>query len=426
MSYNEHLKKNYAPILVSRTVPIIGVSLVFSILARNDSDGLAIFAYTLALFSIISAITSMCLSAAGNVIAAPSQDKHSSQATFSAGLFLSCTIAATATLLSIALASMISWFPGAQTLCPYTITYLALIYTACIPMAVINTFLHLFHEGAGNAAACAKTKTFATCAGIAFLIPAWIYGEEHLLAIGMSYFVVIELITFLTLIIFSRARGLSIAPRYNARTTAILFKLGLPVAIGLAGQKLYFYLLNERMAVLDTNLISQLSVFMTLSGLLLLPYVALGQAHSLYISKTLLDRHHSYWMGLSWLCLITLIFATVGVLLGEWLLEFVGGSVLVPSGTLFITLLLFLFSNGLLSLAMGHLRGAGDTLTPQIAVNVMIFSTLIPVVYLMTPQVVDVAWYMNIQSIALLCVSLGLGLRIWLIQHSSSRLKAKA
>lgn len=425
MSYTQHLKKTFSPILISRALPITGISLLFSILAYNGSEGLAIFAYTLALFSVISTITSMCLSAAGNIMAAPNQDHHSAQAIFSAGLYLSCAAAGTATLLSVALAGAVTYLPGANTLDPHTVSSLALIYTACIPMAIINTFLQLFHEGAGNAGACAKTKTFATLTGIAFLFLATGHTGKNFLSLCMCYFLIVELVTLIILIIVSRGHGLVIAPRYDAKTTGILIKLGLPIAIGLAGQKLYFYLLNERIAVLDTELISQLSVFMTASGLLLLPYVALGQAHSLYISKMARGRHPYYWVGLSWLCMLTLVIAALGMQLGGWFLRLVGDSVLLPTPSLLVTLLLFLFSNGLLSLAMGHLRGAGDTLTPQVAVNVVIFSTLIPVFYLVTPKVADLAWYMNIQSAALLCVALGLGLRIWLLQRTSTALKVQ-
>lgn len=67
------------------------------------------------------------------------------------------------------------------------------------------------------------------------------------------------------------------------------------------------------------------------------------------------------------------------------------------------SLLLLLLSNGLLSLAMGHLRGMHDTLWPQLIGNLVIFSMLVPLIYLITPEPPKLEWYMTAQSVALLC-----------------------
>jgi len=413
MTYNYHLKSLFIPMLISRATPLAGITLVFALVAHKTSEGLAIFAYTLALFSIISTLTAMCLSATGNVIARPTEDTSSAQDIFSAGLYVSGLAAGIATLCSCALLAGLHYFPGAKNLDTSAVAGLASLYIACIPLTIINTFFHLFHESSGFASACSRIKMVSITTGGCLLGGAYeLFSPGYFLSSAIVFFIVTEAISFVAYALLSHRRGFHFRPKYHARKAMLLLKMGVPIAVGLGGQKVYFYLLNERLAALQGALVAQLSVFMTVAGLLLLPFMALSQAHSLFVSQVTGSTRQPYRHGLFWLVmLIGALLIFVGIA-GKLLLSAVGGPVLEASPAFFATMACFLVSNGLLALNMGHLRGAGDTLVPQLTVNAVIFAALVPVFYFVTPVAPDVMWYMSLQSGALFCIAVGLGGRI--------------
>ena len=420
MRYFSHLKSIFIPMLLSRAIPVAGMTVLFSLIAHKSNSGLAVFSYALAIFTIISALSSMCVSATGNIVASPSTDIFSAQKIFSSGLCLSFVIAVIGTLVALILVRYIQFLPGAQSLNDETLHTLALLYIACIPLTVANTFLPLFHESSGSALTCTKIKTYVTCAGCLFLEVAFFTADDHFfLFLAMCYFGLTELIAFLALAKLSADRSLEFRLFFCSKIVRKTLTLGLPIAVGLGGQKVYFYLLNERLAILDLRLVAELAVFMTLAGVLLIPYVTLSQAHSLYISKTTHHHIRAYWNGLVGLTLLTAALLLPGLLLNNALFALIGGATLPPSPSLLTVLLFFLVSNGLLSLTMGHLRGMHDTLMPQLIVNLIIFLTLVPALYFIAPDSPNLTWYMALQSLALLGIWALLTARIVILHRQN-------
>lgn len=231
----------------------------------------------------------------------------------------------------------------------------------------------------------------------------------------MGYFPITEIITFVAFIKLSSARDFKFRLNFCAKTAMVILSLGLPIALGLSGQKFYFYLLNERLAYLDTRLLSELAIFTTLTGILLIPFAALSQAHSLYISKTPENRPRSYLFGLGWFAVISTLLLMLGAFFGDALFSLIGGSALAGTPAMLGTLALFLVSNGLLSMTMGHLRGMNDTLRPQLIANLTIFIVLVPLIYWVKPQQLDIRWYLLMQSLTILGIWLLLTLRIILL-----------
>lgn len=420
MRYFSHLKSIFIPMLLSRAIPVAGMTVLFSLIAHKSNSGLAVFAYALAIFTIISALSTMCLSATGNIVARPSSDILSAQRIFSSGLCLSIVIAVCGTLVALILVRYIQFLPGAQNLNDETLRTLAFLYIACIPLTVANTFLHLFHESSGSALTCTKIKTYVTCVGCLFLGIAFFTADEHFFPfLAMCYFGLTELIAFLALAKLSADRSLEFRLFFCSKTVRQTLTLGLPIAAGLGGQKVYFYLLNERLAILDLRLVAELAVFMTLAGVLLIPYVTLSQAHSLYISKTTHHHIRAYRNGLVGLTMLTAALLVPGLLLNNALFALIGGATLPPSPSLLTVLLFFLVSNGLMSLTMGHLRGMHDTLMPQLVVNLIIFLTLVPALYFITPDPLNLTWYMTLQSLALLGIWAVLTARIAILHRQN-------
>ncbi|WP_296249208.1 hypothetical protein [Pseudomonas sp. UBA4194] len=420
MTYHGHLRKSYIPMLLSRTIPVAGITVLFSLVANISTTGLVLFAYTLAMFTILTALTSMCLGATGNIIARPFQDQKKAQEIFSSGLCLAALLCAVGTAVALMLASIVKFLPGGQLLEEAPLRWMAIIYISCIPFTVINTFLHIFHESSGSALNCTKIRTLSTVSGLCFLLASSrLVDKDIFVYLAMSYFVVTETISFYALRKLTTSKRLTFTLVFDRTIIRQTLSLGLPIAVGLAGQKFYFYLLNERLASLNLQLVAELAVFMTLAGLLLIPYTTLSQAHSLYVSKFPGSSLAAYGRGIIGHIILSTLLSTAILMNANRLFSTIGDTTLPASNTLVGALISLIFCNGLLSLAMAHLRGMNDTLKPQLLVNIVFFTALTPLLYSITPEPLTLPWYINLQAIALLCIWVILTFRIFLLHHRS-------
>lgn len=237
-------------------------------------------------------------------------------------------------------------------------------------------------------------------------------GAEDFIDWAMGYFFCGELLLLLGLLKLSCQRGLSFCPRYCALTARNILTLGLPIALGLAGQKLYFYLLNEKLAMVLPALLAQLSVCMSGLGLLMIPIIAYCQAHSLYVSSYRQNRSILYLKGLLGVCGLVVLLLSLLSVTGKFIFYWLGSNIIPFDGMTFITLACLLGSGSVLSLSTSHLRGLRDTLAPQMMMNIIMLSILIPIIYFVRVNEPDVHFYLRLQSAGLLAGFLFLQLRI--------------
>ena len=66
----------------------------------------------------------------------------------------------------------------------------------------------------------------------------------------------------------------------------------------------------------------------------------------------------------------------------------------------------------MLSLSTSHLRGLRDTLAPQLMMNMVMLSVLIPIIYFANVGSADIHFYLRLQSAGLLVGFICLQLRI--------------
>ncbi|MFF7709193.1 hypothetical protein [Pseudomonas sp. NPDC007930] len=416
MHYFLHMKKVLLPMFIGRLVPVLGITLVFSLVAHSSSAQLATFAYALASLSVLTALTSMCLSATGNVIAGQGQGERGAQQVFSSGLLLAAALALVGTLAAMALAQTLWRLPGAGHFdLPYLVN-MAWLYVLCVPFTIANVFFQLFHEGAGFASRCATVRTCAAgISGGLLWVALWFFSGRDFALMAMGYFFLSECLAFLAFIRLARQRGLRFKPALDAQWAQQILFLGVPVSFGLAGQKLYFYCLNERLAQASIDLVAQLAAFMNIAGLLLIPALALSQAHSVYVSKIAAGRGTAYGQGIGCFLLLMLVLAAAAVLLGEPVVALMSGVTLSYSPGLLAAIMVYLASSGFLALVMGHLRGMNDTLRPQLIVNLMLFTLLVPVIYCVAPATLGIMGYVWLQSAALALMGAVLSVRVWVL-----------
>ena len=412
MNYSQSILKTLPSFILSRFISLGGISLVFVLVAHKTPEHLALFSYVVALLSVISTVLPLFLATAGNEAAslmAKPADLHSF---FSGGFTLSLligTLTAIVCTLSVQLATETS---GVQQWDREAFWSLSALYILATPLIATNTFLYLFYESTGKAnwVASIKLKTTLGCSG--FLAGSFLLSNaENFKFYAMIYFPLIELSTlfFLTSTPYQR-RLFSI--RNAKKIFEPLLRKGVPIAVGMSGQKIYFYLLMERLLRIDNTLPSALSVFMTVAGLSLVLPAALTQLHSFQVSRHLDLSKGFYRTGLIWmagLLLATTVFFSVT---GPFIFYIVGGEVTHYNVPLFFTLIAFIFSNSFLSLAVAHLRARGETLLPQLVINIIMLGLLTPLLYSLEPSRFRVEIFLMLQSAATALGFLLLGVRI--------------
>lgn len=417
LSYSKIIKKSLSAFTLGRFLPTLGISAVFLFMAHKSPDYLAVFAYVLAVASVISGFFSMILAMTGNKTASLADDPEAQSALFTGGLTLAICVGGIGGLSCLLTAYLISATDGIQQMEEQVYWMLSLIYITSTPLLVINGFLQFFLEATGKASGCAKTRTSITILCSAFL--ALLMGTTSINDFkywAMSYFFISELLALIFLIRLSgNQRYLSWT---HAKGHATYFiRTGVPIAAGMSGQKLYFYLLTERLVRLNAHLVAELSVFMTVVGLLIIPSVALAQIHSLQVSRQITCSKQYFYAGLLWLLGGLLLMSLVIYLIGDYLFLLVGGSVVDYSPRLALTLIMFLLSSSLLSFAFGHLRALNETFFPQLLINVIMLALLIPTLYAIEFKAPDLEDFLMLQSAATLVGFLILTVRIMVVHR---------
>lgn len=417
MSYNQAIKKSLPAFMGGRVVPTLGISAVFLLMAHKSPQDLAAFSYALAVTNIISVPLSLILTTVGNRAVALSHSEPAQRNLFSGGFTLALLIAALAVSGCLSVAYFTRQTNGIRDLDREVFWTLSLIYTASAPLLVINTFLYLFLEATGRARSCARGRILVTLlCGTSLALSALITSDRQFKYWAMLYFFATELLTLLFLITLSR--GQRYGSLSHARKASRYFmRTGVAVAAGLCGQKIYFYLLTERLIRIEAALVAELSIFMTFFGLLIIPSLALSQLHSLQVSQYMQSSRHYYRAGLLWIVLIVALSAVLLYVAAEYAFLAIGGPIISYSNRLYLGLVFFLASNALLSLALAHLRAWNETFAPQLLMNTIMLGVLTPALYTSDFNKPDIATFLLLQSAAVFAGFLLLCARIFFLHR---------
>ena len=412
MRYEEHMRGVLASFAISRFTPYCGITFLLAMVAHNQEGDLAFVAYVLAVYSVVAVMISMSLAATGNLIAghidSPIEKKDLFRGGFSASLVMACL----ALIISYAIFMLVEYLPGAG-MDADKVAALSSIYIGAIPLLVVNTFLHFFHEASGAARLCSMIKAGVTVCSCAYLCGAlYIVKGDYFIYWAMGYFLLSEALLLIALLRLSTLRELCFSPLYCKRTIRNVAVLGIPIALGMAGQKLYFFLLNERLASLKPVLVAQLSIYMSMIGFIMIPVIAYCQAHSLYISRYAEISSGSYMKGQLGLVVVMVVLLGGLLMAGDTLFFWVGGEVVVFDREAFLSTSALFLAASILSLSTSHLRGLCDTLAPQLMMNVVMLSVLVPIIYFVNAGSADIHFYLRLQSAGLLAGFILLQLRI--------------
>ena len=412
MTYHAFMRASLPAFIISRIIPWLGVSLALSLIAHRSPSDLAVFSYVLALFSVVSGLLPMLLATSGNVTASLSGNEAARCDFFTAGFTIALFIAVISGLLCLGVFLCALNLSSMRNIDMQSFKVLSLIYIPAVPLLSLNLFLQLFHEASGKSSHCSRIKAFVTLVGTLGLLIMYEYSTSELFTYGaMAYFLITELVVLICLLKLSRPyKHFSLREAKN--TARSLLTQGLPIAIGLGGQKLYFYLTIEHLATADTALVAQFSLFMSIVGIVTLPAMALSQIHSLHTSQHTRASAENYRLGLSWLAGLVSGISFLLFFAGRGLFTFISGAVIDYSPGFYTAAVFFLATSACLGLALAHLRARDDTSVPQLIINMLMLGGVIPLVYGISWQDQHVTTLIYLQASATLIGFLILHLRV--------------
>ena len=92
--YAKYMRARLAPLTASRIMPYCGVTFLLALTAHNQASDVALIAYVLAIFSVVSVMASMSLGAVGNLVAECADDTRQKINLFRGGFGFSLFMAA--------------------------------------------------------------------------------------------------------------------------------------------------------------------------------------------------------------------------------------------------------------------------------------------------------------------------------------------
>ena len=101
------------------------------------------------------------------------------------------------------------------------------------------------------------------------------------------------------------------------------------------------------------------------------------------------------------------------LVVGHSLFFWLGEKIVAFNRDAFISVGYLLVSGSVLSLSTSHLRGLRDTLAPQLMMNLVMLSVLVPIIYFVSSEAADIHFYLRLQSAGLFTGFILLQLRIW-------------
>ncbi|CAB3852428.1 hypothetical protein LMG1861_01879 [Achromobacter piechaudii] len=422
--YAQNLKKNLWNFIASRLFPFLGVSIAAALLAHKNINDLPLFAYVLAIYSVVSTLFSMPLAAVGNIYHYQ-KSKLSSQTIFEDGFKIALIFA----ICAFSVALLVFFFlsgPGFKSIDKGKFYFLSIIYIPAIPLLVINTYLHIFYESTDGSYFCARIKRWCISIGCATLVLAFFISKrEFFLYFALGYFFLIEMLILVFLIRLSKSQGYFFAIKKHTNIFRDVVSLGFPIAAGLAGQKIYYYLLNEKLLSIDSSLVGDLSICMSVIGCLTIPLIAFSQMHSVYTSKNIAVESSLYRKGLVGCAALVVLITVFLCLAGKFFFYVFGDGSLEFSWVTFWVTVFSITSSGYFMVTASHLRAMSDTFTPQVAINFVMLAILVPIIYLFGFYDASVYVFISLQAVAVLVVTFILQFRIiYLNRIISSNLRS--
>ncbi len=409
--YYHNLKEKLIPFTTSRLAPFIAFTLILISISRFNYPELANFSYLTALYSLPVILLSMPLAMIGNLVSNKKNDIVHGVSAFKSGLPLCIFL----TLAGFIVSLVIHLFFLHST--NHNFVLASGIYIFCVPFLILNTYLFFFIESSINSKVMANIKIYtALLCTIGIVVTAL---NVQLLLTWHVFFVffIFEIVLFLCYLNVIRKHlkdcYLDLNKKSIYKYTKNILAMGLPVSLGMAGQKLVYFLMALRLLKVDELYVSDLSVLMSVLGFIALPLGAFTQIHSLYVSNgDYSNQLHAFKKGIVAFLFLIIFVSIIFLLLNTKIIEIFGSTHINDQHGYIKSLTIFFLSTSLMSLCMAHLRALKDTFIPQAMANIILLLFYIPAIWFQSDSASTVPIFLNYQSAFLFFISFLLVLRI--------------
>ena len=381
MDYQQTLKKNLIAFITSRLTPYLGITLILTFQAHQNFSDLAVLAYLLATYSVPASLLAMLLAVVGNLVALNGSEFGKNQTLFRSGFTIAAALAACVFIICLTIHSLWITRLSINTANPLMPTSVSQIYLLSTPLLVINTFLFFFNEAYFQATSSSRIKIKATLSAIGLtLLTFFISDSKHFIYFAALFFVLLELLTLIMYVRLSKKRGLSFKPLLSLSVFKDILAMGIPVAVGLGIQKVYFLLFTDRLIRIDSEMVSLLSVSMSIIGLLLIPVSAFSQLHSLHIGHNIQALLRYNRKGSVFLCALMAGPGGLFYLFSDYFYRFFASEYTAIPTELPLAVTVLFLATALINFSMGQLRAIKDTLVPQAIAGTVLLVGLYPLI----------------------------------------------
>lgn len=380
MDYLDNFKRNIVPFTLSRLLPYLSIAVIIVLQAHKAFSDLSMLAYLLATYAVPVSIISMSIAIIGNFVALNKGDFEKNSRLFRASLSASMVLAIATT--AVCLLIHVYWIGDStiSSIDKVKLGNLSFIYLLSTPLLVINTFLFFFNEAYKKASSSTRIESISAAFSFIFVFAAYAFSEDDKFCyFAVASIVVCEALTLFMYVLLSINRGFKFKLAFDPSIFKEIAVVGLPVALGLGVQKIFFLLLTERLIRIDNDLVSMLSVSMSIVGFLLIPASAFSQLHSLHVGRNYRGLARYNGIGILYLICISIFSFAPFVLFSNFFYEVFGGNEKLADNNLTLAITCFLFSSALTAFSMSQLRAVKDTLIPQVLIGSLMLLVLYPI-----------------------------------------------
>ncbi|WP_304526828.1 hypothetical protein [Halomonas sp. I5-271120] len=389
-SYKTFISTRMAPFSVTRFMPFASTATLILFLSRSSFDALSVFGYLMSVFMVATTILTMPLMVVGNLVAR-NPNNNGIGIYFYSGILLAFILGVIAAAINYAIVTYYVSFDGMTGFTYAKVIPYVTLYLLSIVVLSINSFLYIYMEALGLQRSVSRSKLISSISTIGFIVIALgVLNPKSPLAYSMGSFILGEGLLLCSLLMFlvfrnckeclippPKSRYLRLLPMHN------IMSLGLPVAVGMGGQKAIYYLINDRLLTLDIDYVGMLSVFSSISALVLIPVAAFCQANSLAVSRKPGKCFDNFFYSVAGWVLVIVPTLFIGCVFFPVLVRLFGlnDELAGYDASILLALVVFVVSSGILTFATSALRGMRDTFVPQVAITSVMLMLFIPLIW---------------------------------------------
>ncbi|WP_439852885.1 hypothetical protein [Pseudomonas syringae] len=370
--------ENILKFIGNRLFPYVSMTFVGVLIANKNIDEFAFFSYISSAFIFPATVATFMFMAIGNL-----EDKIGRSSV--GEIFISSLVMAAISAGLVGGVCVFIIFLSRQELAALPSDYSGVSFTyfylGYIMVYIFNSFLNCYFEAhvRSRISSYARLLNFLplmVCSTYAFFS----LSPENFSLIIIQFMLVFSVLELVFYCYMVKKLGLW-KSEFQIELFRKLFKLGAPTGIGLALQRLAFFIVNKKLFLVDKDLVSIFSIAISIVSLMSIPVSAFTQIHSIYVTR-------KANIGLSLTPFLLLGVSMLGPLvvflvLGNKLLLLFGLSdkILVANSYLTESITFMFLVTSSLMLVSSHVRALGTTLVPQIVINLSVYSIYVGCVF---------------------------------------------